>query len=59
MRKEKKEERKAKEKHKEKKKDEKPAPNSSFQGYCRSCGKWGHEASECWQGYVQCKYNTS
>ena len=20
-------------------KDEKPAPNSSFQGYCRSCGK--------------------
>ena len=21
-------------------KDEKPAPNSSFQGYCRSCGKW-------------------
>ena len=22
-------------------KDEKPAPNSSFQGYCRSCGKWG------------------
>ena len=34
-------------------KDEKPAPNSSFQRYCRSCGKWGHEASECWQGYVQ------
>ena len=34
-------------------KDEKPAPNSSFQGYCRSCGKWGHKASECWQGYVQ------
>ena len=32
---------------------EKPAPNSSFQGYCRSCGKWGHKASECWQGYVQ------
>ena len=28
-------------------KDEKPAPNSSFQGYCRSCGKWGHKASEC------------
>ena len=34
-------------------KDERPAPNSSFQGYCRSCGKWGHKASECWQGYVQ------
>ena len=34
-------------------KDEKPAPNSSFHGYCRSCGKWGHNASECWQGYVQ------
>ena len=34
-------------------KDEKPAPNSSFQGYCRTCGKWGHKASECWQGYVQ------
>ena len=34
-------------------KDEKPAPNSSFQGYCRSCGKCGHKASECWQGYVQ------
>ena len=34
-------------------KDEKPAPNSSFQGYCRSCGKWRHKASECWQGYVQ------
>ena len=34
-------------------KDEKPAPNSSFQGYCRSCGKWEHKASECWQGYVQ------
>ena len=34
-------------------KDEKPAPNSSFQGHCRSCGKWGHKASECWQGYVQ------
>ena len=34
-------------------KDEKPTPNSSFQGYCRSCGKWEHNASECWQGYVQ------
>ena len=34
-------------------KDEKPAPNSSFQGYCRSCGKWMHKASESWQGYVQ------
>ena len=34
-------------------KDEKPAPNSSFQGYYRSCGKWVHKASECWQGYVQ------
>ena len=34
-------------------KDEKPAPNSSFQGYCRSCSKWRHKASECWQGYVQ------
>ena len=33
--------------------DEKPAPNSSFQGYCRSCGKWEHKATECWQGYVQ------
>ena len=21
-------------------KDEKPAPNSSFKGYCRSCGQW-------------------
>ena len=21
-------------------KDEIPAPNTSFQGYCRSCGKW-------------------
>ena len=28
-------------------KNEKPAPNSSFQGYCRSCGKWRHKASEC------------
>ena len=28
-------------------KDEKPGPNSSFQGYCRTCGKWRHEASEC------------
>ena len=28
-------------------KDEKPAPNSSFQGYCRTCGKWRHKASEC------------
>ena len=34
-------------------KDEKPAPNSSVQGYCRSCGKWVHKASECWQGYAQ------
>ena len=34
-------------------KDEKPAPNSSFQGYCRSCGEWGHKASECWQGYAK------
>ena len=34
-------------------KDEKPAPNSSFQGCCRSCGKWVHKASECWQGYAQ------
>ena len=34
-------------------KDEKTAANSSFQGYCRSCGKWGHKASECWQNYVQ------
>ena len=34
-------------------KDEKPAPNSSFQGNCRSCGKWRHKASECWQRYVQ------
>ena len=34
-------------------KGEKPAPNSSFQGYCRSCGKWWHKASECWQGCVQ------
>ena len=50
VRKDKKEGRKAKEKEG---KDEKPAPNSSFQGYCRSCGKWGHKASECWQGYVQ------
>ena len=34
-------------------KDEKPAANSSFQGYCRTCGKRRHKASECWQGYVQ------
>ena len=40
-------------KGKEQGKDEKPAPNSSFQGCCRSCGKWEHKASECWQGYVQ------
>ena len=32
--------------------DERPAPNSSFQGYCRSRGKWEHKASECWQGNV-------
>ena len=38
-------ERKAKEKDKDK--DEKPAANSNFQGYCRTCGKWGHKASEC------------
>ena len=49
VRKEKKEGRKAKEKDK----DEKPAPSSSFQGYCRTCGKCGHNASVCWQGYVQ------
>ena len=34
-------------------KEEKPPPNSSFAGHCRSCGKWGHRANECWQGYVQ------
>ena len=51
MQKEKKKERKAKEKGQ--RKDEKPAPNSSVQGYCRSCGKWGHKASESWQGYAQ------
>ena len=34
-------------------KDEKPAANSSFQSNCRKCGRWGHKASECWQGYVQ------
>ena len=51
MKKEKKLERKAKEKGQGK--DEKPTPNSSFQGSCRSCGKWGLKASECWQGYVQ------
>ena len=34
-------------------KDEKPVANSSFQGYCRTFGKWGHKVSECWQGYVQ------
>ena len=34
-------------------KDEKPAHNSNFQGYCRSCGQWGHKASECWQRNVQ------
>ena len=28
-------------------KDEKPSPNSSFQDYCTSCGKWRHKASEC------------
>ena len=49
VRKEEKEQRKAKEKDK----DEKPAANSSFLGYCRTCGKWRHKASECWQGYVQ------
>ena len=31
----------------------KPAANSSFQGYCRTCGRWRHKASECWQGYVK------
>ena len=40
-------------KEKGQRKDEKPAPKSSFQGYCKSCGKWVHKASECWQGYVQ------
>ena len=39
-------ERKAKEKDKDK--DEKPAANFNFQGYCRTCGKWGHKTSECW-----------
>ena len=34
-------------------KDEKPAANSSFQDYYRTCEKWRHKASECWQGYVQ------
>ena len=34
-------------------KDEKPAAIYGFQGYCRTCGKWRHKASECWQGYVQ------
>ena len=51
VRKEEKEERKAKEKDKEKTRNQ--LPNSSFQCYCRTCGKWGHKASECWQGYVQ------
>ena len=32
---------------------ERPGPKSSFQGHCRSCGKWEHKASECWQGYAQ------
>ena len=26
---------------------------TNFQEYCWSCGKWGHKASECRQGYVQ------
>ena len=34
-------------------KEERPPPNSSFAGHCRLCGKWGHRANECWQGYVQ------
>ena len=33
-------------------KEEKPPPNSSFAGHSRSCGKLGHRANECWQGYV-------
>ena len=50
---EKRKERRKKGKRKRQGKDEKPAPNSSFQGCCRSCGKWVHKASECLQGYVQ------
>ena len=34
-------------------KDKKSAPNSSFHEYRRTCGRWGHKTSECWQGYVQ------
>ena len=34
-------------------KDKKPAANFSFQGYGRTCGRWEHKASECWQRYVQ------
>ena len=34
-------------------KEEKLAPHSSFASHYRSCGRWGHWASECWQGYVQ------
>ena len=50
---EKKKERGKKGKGKGQGKDEMPATNSIFQGYCRSCGKWEHKASECWQGYAQ------
>ena len=26
----------------------KEAKTPRFEGYCRSCGKWGHRASDCW-----------
>ena len=49
VRKEKKEGRKAKEKDKEKTRNQLQTRVSK----ATACGKWGHKASECWQGYVQ------
>lgn len=30
------------------KKGQKSPPNSSLEGYCQSCGKWGQRTSERW-----------
>ena len=29
--------------------EQKPTATSSFQGYCRGCGRWGHKHTECWR----------